>query len=233
MRFTEYQEQAAVTAIYPTHPQCWPDSTHMGSLLYPVMGLVGEVGECSSLLLTIISMNSEQGIDEMRAELGDVLWMASQIANELDADLGEMLRAYTASELADMAHVMDIDLMDELDTFDELEQTASALCDSQPIVLAQGATNVKATTALWPLTVMSMCSGQISGICAKTIRDDGGQITDEMRNNILDLCGATIYGICCVGARLRISMESIAEYNLKKLADRASRDVLNGSGDDR
>jgi len=85
MTFEEYQKKSRNTAIYPK----------LGSnFIYPVLGLVGESGEVAEKIKKVL--REEQGIitsekkEEIKRELGDVLWYLSQIAAELDLSLDDI-----------------------------------------------------------------------------------------------------------------------------------------------
>ncbi|MDD2547964.1 MAG: nucleoside triphosphate pyrophosphohydrolase family protein [Candidatus Pacebacteria bacterium] len=85
MNFNEYQEKARRTAIYPGK-----DSSY----IYPTLGLVGEAGEVAEKVKKII--RDENGIvskekkEEIKKELGDVLWYIANLAYELDIKLEEI-----------------------------------------------------------------------------------------------------------------------------------------------
>lgn len=84
MNFTEYQQETAKTAIYPS-------DSPIQALSYVTMGLVGEAGEIANKVKKIIRDNdgviTEGHRDDIAAELGDVLWYVSQLATELDTFL--------------------------------------------------------------------------------------------------------------------------------------------------
>jgi len=85
MTFEEYQNKAKETAIYK----------HF-KLLYPIVGLAGEVGEFCNKFGKI--MRDDEGVispeqkDDLIKELGDVLWFVSQVATDLDVELEEVVR---------------------------------------------------------------------------------------------------------------------------------------------
>ncbi|MGC9031536.1 MAG: nucleoside triphosphate pyrophosphohydrolase family protein [Minisyncoccia bacterium] len=85
MDFKEYQKKSRKTAIYPNKGK---------NFIYPVLGLVGESGEVAEKIKKII--RDKKGIikkedkEEIKKELGDVLWYISQIATELKISLEEV-----------------------------------------------------------------------------------------------------------------------------------------------
>ena len=85
MDFEEYQKKAKTTALYP-------DSGN--NFVYPTMGLVGEAGEIANKAKKIIrdhnSEIKEQHVEDMKKELGDVLWYVSQVASEFGLKLNDI-----------------------------------------------------------------------------------------------------------------------------------------------
>ena len=78
--FDEYQEAASKTAIYPSQFK----------VMYPTLGLVGEIGEFSNKLKKVYRDSTIIDIDDALKELGDVLWYLSAIANDLGLSLGHV-----------------------------------------------------------------------------------------------------------------------------------------------
>ncbi len=82
MDFKEYQEKSRRTAFYPNVNN---------NFIYPTLGLAGESGEVAEKIKKVI--RDKNGIidaetkEEIKKELGDVLWYVSQIASELDLSL--------------------------------------------------------------------------------------------------------------------------------------------------
>ena len=76
-----YQQQAAKTAIYPEDK----------AREYLVAGLAGEVGEVASLFAKHWRADQEWlDYSEVAAELGDVLWFITMLADEVGYDLTEV-----------------------------------------------------------------------------------------------------------------------------------------------
>jgi NTP pyrophosphatase (non-canonical NTP hydrolase) len=99
MQFDEYELEAMGYAIYK-HP------------LYPVVGLAAEAGEFASKLSKVMrktfdpdgwaSLLPEQ-MDELCDELGDVLWMITACAKELDYSL-QAIAVQNLNKLEDRAN---------------------------------------------------------------------------------------------------------------------------------
>ncbi len=82
MEFSEYQEGAKKTAQYP-------DSMN-GRFFYPALGLAGEVGELLNKIKKISRDKVVPDKEDLKGELGDVLWYLSQLSTELGIDLSEV-----------------------------------------------------------------------------------------------------------------------------------------------
>jgi len=85
MNFEEYQKKSRKTAIYPDKGN---------NFVYPVLGLIGESGEVAEKIKKVIrdrnGVFSEEQRQEIKKELGDVLWYIAQIATELGLSLDEI-----------------------------------------------------------------------------------------------------------------------------------------------
>ena len=85
MDLNHYQRESRKTALYP----------EVGSnAIYPTLGLVGEAGEVADKVKKILRDNDglfdEKSKDEIKLELGDVLWYISQLASELGYELDDV-----------------------------------------------------------------------------------------------------------------------------------------------
>ena len=88
-----YQGKSGRTAIYPGRRE-------VPGLVYATMGLTGEAGEIANKVKKIL--RDDDGVmsievrEELRKELGDVLWYVAQLATELEIDLGDVGEANLA-----------------------------------------------------------------------------------------------------------------------------------------
>lgn len=85
MDFKEYQEKSRKTAIYP----------NLGNnFVYPTLGLAGESGEIADKIKKVFRDGdgtiTEEKKQELKKELGDVLWYISQLSTELGLELNEV-----------------------------------------------------------------------------------------------------------------------------------------------
>lgn len=80
--FTEYQIASSQTAIYPVIG---------GGEIYPALGLANEAGELLGKIKKVYrdreGKYSEETLEGISAELGDVLWYCAQLATELGLSL--------------------------------------------------------------------------------------------------------------------------------------------------
>jgi len=82
MRFDEYQEEAKKTAIYPDQYR----------VVYPALGLAGEAGEVAEKVKKHIR-DGVLNVEELKKEIGDVLWYLAAIASDLDLTLNDVAEA--------------------------------------------------------------------------------------------------------------------------------------------
>lgn len=98
LSFTDYQLATADTALYPG-----AEEGTLDAVVYCTLGLAGEAGEIPNKVKKIIRDNDSEITDEVRdlilAEIGDVLWYAARLADEL----GESLEVVAQSNLDKLA----------------------------------------------------------------------------------------------------------------------------------
>ncbi|HOI60183.1 MAG TPA: nucleoside triphosphate pyrophosphohydrolase family protein [Candidatus Pacearchaeota archaeon] len=85
MDFNDYQQKSRQTALYPNKDN---------NFIYPTLGLVGEAGEVAEKIKKVIRDNNGvitlEKKEEIKKELGDVLWYVSNLAYELDIELEDI-----------------------------------------------------------------------------------------------------------------------------------------------
>ncbi|TCC18880.1 nucleotide pyrophosphohydrolase [Kribbella speibonae] len=74
-------------------------------------------------------------------------------------------------------------------------------------------------------------AGEVAGKVKKIFRDRDGVVTDADRQALTAELGDVLWYLSELCTRLEIRLEDVAEHNIAKLADRASRGVLGGDGD--
>ena len=99
MEFDEYQKLAARTGAYNS------DSTDY-ILMYLCMGIAGESGEVIEKIKKIFRNDkgvvSDEKREDLKKEIGDVLWYLSQLAKHLDLSFDDIAQT-NIQKLADRA----------------------------------------------------------------------------------------------------------------------------------
>lgn len=86
MTFEEYQRKAVATAIYGAGNR----------VVYPTLGLCGEAGEVAEKIKKVI--RDKEGVflvedkEQIKKELGDVLWYIANIANDLFINMDDIAK---------------------------------------------------------------------------------------------------------------------------------------------
>jgi NTP pyrophosphatase (non-canonical NTP hydrolase) len=76
-------------------------------------------------------------------------------------------------------------------------------------------------------------AGEVAEKVKKTLRDDGGVLSDERREALSRELGDVLWYLSQLATEAGLDLEEIAAANLDKLFSRQERGVLRGSGDDR
>jgi NTP pyrophosphatase (non-canonical NTP hydrolase) len=84
LTFKEYQTRSQAVRL---------ESARANSIVYPMFGLIGEVGEISEKLKKILRDGKELDLENMKKELGDVLWYLTALAEDFALTLEDI--AYT------------------------------------------------------------------------------------------------------------------------------------------
>jgi NTP pyrophosphatase (non-canonical NTP hydrolase) len=76
-------------------------------------------------------------------------------------------------------------------------------------------------------------AGEVADKVKKVIRDDDGVFSDPVRESLKLELGDVLWYVAQLASELGFDLDSIARANLEKLASRAARNVIAGSGDQR
>jgi len=76
-------------------------------------------------------------------------------------------------------------------------------------------------------------AGEIADHVKKMLRDDGGKLTDDRRESLKKELGDVLWYLANMARRLDLTLEEVAEANIKKIIDRKERGTQHGSGDNR
>jgi NTP pyrophosphatase (non-canonical NTP hydrolase) len=98
-----------------------------------------------------------------------------------------------------------------------------------------------AKTAIYPreaavtYPTLGLCgeAGEVAEKVKKAVRDDGGSVTGSRREEIGKELGDVLWYLSNLAADLGFNLADVAQGNLDKLASRAARGKLQGSGDNR
>ena len=85
MDFKDYQKKSRETAVYPQAGR---------NFIYPALGLAGEAGEVANKIQKILRDDRGKVTvlkkEELKDELGDVLWYVTQLATEAGLSLDKI-----------------------------------------------------------------------------------------------------------------------------------------------
>lgn len=76
-------------------------------------------------------------------------------------------------------------------------------------------------------------AGEYSEKIGKIIRDNGGEITFEIRDDLILELGDVLWYISEAARMLGISLQEVVDKNVTKLESRKARGTIGGSGDHR
>jgi NTP pyrophosphatase (non-canonical NTP hydrolase) len=90
MNFDEYQKLTRKTAIY--------SKSGLTPVIYTSLGLASEAGEVAGKVKRVIRDDgnvfpNQRRREEIKTELGDVLWYCARLADELEINLSEVAEA--------------------------------------------------------------------------------------------------------------------------------------------
>ena len=92
--FDDYQKKCEKTAVYPNIGK---------NFTYPTIGLMGEAGEVANKIKKLIRDDDGKVLktrrDEIKAEMGDMLWYMAQLGTELGLKLSDIAK-YNLEKLA-------------------------------------------------------------------------------------------------------------------------------------
>jgi NTP pyrophosphatase (non-canonical NTP hydrolase) len=86
---------------------------------------------------------------------------------------------------------------------------------------------------VYPTLGLANEAGEVAGKLKKVFRDKGGEISAETREALAAELGDVLWYLAQVCTELDISLDDVADANLKKLLDRQARGKIKGDGDTR
>jgi len=91
----------------------------------------------------------------------------------------------------------------------------------------------KGNNFIYPTLGLAGEAGEVVEKIKKVIRNDGGKLSPKTRKAIAQELGDVLWDLAQLATELRLSLDEIAETNLKKLFSRQARGKINSSGDNR
>ena len=91
----------------------------------------------------------------------------------------------------------------------------------------------KGNNFIYPTLGLVGEAGEVAEKIKKVLRDKEGVINEETKNEITKELGDILWYISQLAFELKISLDEVAEGNIRKLASRKERGVVQGEGDDR
>ncbi len=86
---------------------------------------------------------------------------------------------------------------------------------------------------IYPTLGLTNEAGEVAGKIKKVFRDKDGIISEADREALKAELGDVLWYLAQVATELDLSLDEIAEYNIKKLLDRLERGKIKGDGDNR
>jgi len=91
----------------------------------------------------------------------------------------------------------------------------------------------KGNNFIYPALGLGGESGEVLEKIKKIIRDDGGKISEEKKQELKKEMGDVLWYLAALTTEFNLNFDEIAEANLLKLKSRKERNQLNGSGNNR
>lgn len=86
---------------------------------------------------------------------------------------------------------------------------------------------------IYPTLGLANEAGEVAGKVKKIFRDKNGVIGEAEREALKGELGDVLWYLAQVCTELGLSLDNVAEQNLKKLFDRMERGKISGDGDNR
>lgn len=216
----EYQTLASGTAVYPGRL-----SPH--GLMYAALKMNGEAGELAEHIYTAEYRGAftPKEIELIVKEVGDVAWYCAAVCDELKCSLfyatGSELNVFNMTARMSME---DLGLRLNAEAGKLAEHVGKAMRDDGYGMPDSYARGVLRQENLPRVTHEDVGSGP---------KFSNNELTPDRRAKIIAQVKAVMLTLDAIADKLGTNFPHCLELNLKKLADRQARGVLQGSGDNR
>ena len=86
---------------------------------------------------------------------------------------------------------------------------------------------------VYPTLGLAGETGEVTEKIKKVLRDNNGVVNRGRRQEIMKELGDVLWYIAQLATELNLSLDKIADLNIKKLSSRKERNRISGSGDNR
>lgn len=94
-------------------------------------------------------------------------------------------------------------------------------------------TKIGTSNLAYPVLGLANEAGEVCGKVKKLFRDRNGIPDDEFNKMLISELGDVLWYLSETCTQFNISLDDVANYNIKKLFDRKDRGVIKGDGDNR
>lgn len=116
---------------------------------------------------------------------------------------------------------------------DKAQETAIYPVAKQRYIKEDGYSYEQELTWIYPALLLPSEVGELLGHLQKAFRDNHGVLPEEKKPLFVKEFGDVLWALAELARRCDIKLDDAAVGNIEKLADRARRGVLRGSGDER
>lgn len=86
---------------------------------------------------------------------------------------------------------------------------------------------------IYPTLGLAGEAGEVAEKIKKVLRDDGGIVSAERKEELLKELGDVLWYLSQIATELKLSLDTVASFNIQKLMSRKERGKISGSGDNR
>ncbi len=113
-------------------------------------------------------------------------------------------------------------------TFDEYQKESKKTALYSEVEILK-----KSKPFIYPVLGLVGEAGEVAEKFKKVLRNENGELSESARLEIKKELGDVLWYLAQIASELNLSLDDIAETNIKKLASRLERGVIKSSGDNR